>query len=122
MGGDGVIGGGLTFDAGSFLVFNPAETLTVNGSTVSFGGFGVANLFGLSSATPNGSYTLIDGLADFGTYANVSNFGLENAYNLGAGKSAYFSAGSLNLVVVPEPSSMLLLSLSCVAISRRRRL
>lgn len=121
IGGDGVIGGSLALDAGAFLVFDPTDTLTVNGTSVTFGGFGITNLFGLTSSTANGIYTLIDGSADFGAFANVSNFGLENAYNLGGGKSAYFTAGSLNLVVVPEPSSLVLSALSLFIITRRRR-
>ena len=39
--------------------------------------------------------------------ANVSNVGAGSAYSLGGGKSAYLQAGSLQLVVVPEPSAVI---------------
>ena len=36
---------------------------------------------------------------------NLDNLGSGNAYNLGAGVSAYFQQGSLQVVVVPEPAT-----------------
>lgn len=72
-----------------------------------------------------GGHTLIDGLADI-NFANVSDFGVENAVSLGDGKSAYLRSGSLVLQVVPEPSSLLLAGLGGLfaagsALRRRRR-
>lgn len=119
--GNGTIGGSLTLDAGANLLFSLTDTLTVNGATVSFGGFSITNLIGLDSTVANGTYTLIDGTADFGTFANVSNFGLSNAFDLGGGKSAYFESGSLNVVVIPEPNAVLLGGLGLLALIRRRR-
>jgi len=60
----------------------------------------------LTSGTADGIYTLINGTATI-DFANVSNVGSSNAYDLGGGKSAYFQSGSLDLVVtaVPEPSA-----------------
>lgn len=120
IGGDGVIQGALHFDAGAGWVFNPLTTLTVNGTSVSFGGFGIANLVGFTSSVTNGTYTLINGDASF-DFANVSNFGEENAYDLGGGRFAYFESGSLNLVVVPEPAACLLGGIAALLLLRRRR-
>jgi autotransporter-associated beta strand protein len=63
IGGDGSLGGSLHFGAGSNLIFSSTTTLTVNGSDVTFDGFGVANLIGLDGSTPDGTYVLIDGAA-----------------------------------------------------------
>jgi fibronectin-binding autotransporter adhesin len=120
IGGDGTITGSLAFLAGADFLFNPLTTLTVNTGTVSFGGFSVADLFGLTNAVATGTYTLIDGTATI-DFTNVSNFGLANAYSLGGGKSAYFESGSLNLVVIPEPRAALLGGLGLLALLRRRR-
>jgi len=125
IGGDGSIAGSLFLDAGASLLFEIGKTLTVNGASVSFGGFSLANLLGLDASTPIGSYTLIDGLADI-NFANVSDFGAENPVSLGDGKSAYLRSGSLVLQVVPEPSSLMLAGLGGVlaagyALRRRRR-
>jgi len=76
-----------------------------------------------------GTYTLLTGPNLGPTYfnaTNISNFGLSNALtNLGTGgtKSAYFQNGSLQLVVIPEPSTWALLagSLTVLVLLRRRR-
>ena len=120
IGGDGAITGNLAFASGADMLFNPSTTLTVNSGTVSFGGFGVADLVGLTNAVADGTYTLINGTATF-NFANVSNLGLANAYDLGGGKKAYFQSGSMNLVVIPEPRAALLGSLGLLALLRRRR-
>jgi len=100
IGGTGRIGGDLNLQAGAIFSFVPGNTLAVTGSAT-FGGFGVANIDGLTSSTPDGTYTLMSGLINF---ANVSNVGAGNAYSLGGNKSAYLQQGSMDLVVVPEPS------------------
>ena len=50
---------------------------------------------------------------------------LNDAYDLGNGKSAYFSIGSLDLNVVPEPSTYAMLAMAGVGFAgyvvRRRR-
>lgn len=119
LGGSGTIGGSLSFAADGKLDF--LSTLVVNGATVTFGsGFDMANILGLNSSVANGTYTLISGLADV-NLSGVLNVGAENAYNLGAGKSAYFQEGSLQVVVIPEPAAALLGGLGFLALLRRRR-
>ncbi len=124
IGGGGTIGGNLTFLDGAGMVFDPLQTLMVNGASVSFENFGVADLVGFSAAVPDGFYTLIDGTATVDT-TNLLNFGSANAVDLGGGRSAYFTTGSLNLVVVPEPSSFLLVGFGGLVVAGgviRRRL
>lgn len=127
LGGDGTItltGGNLNLDADAKFVFSLTETLTANGGSVIFGGLDITDLIGLDSSVANGTYTLIDGTSTF-IFANVANFGAENAFNLGSGKSAYFQEGSLQVVVVPEPSTWALLGVSMAGgliMFRRRKL
>ena len=120
IGGDGSIAGSLHLDAGAGFIFDPLTTLTVNGTSVSFGGFGIASLLGFNPSVANGTYTLINGTATF-NFANIANFGEENAYDLGGGRFAYFESGSLNLVVVPEPAACLLGGIGALLLLRRRR-
>lgn len=123
IGGTGTIASSLSISAGGKFVFNLTDALTVNGASVTFGtGFGIASLIGLDSSTANGTYGLIDGLATV-NLANVANIGAGNAYDLGSGKSAYFLSSGLQVVVVPEPSTLALLAgaLGIAVIFRRRR-
>lgn len=122
IGGDGLINGSLHLESGAAFVFDPTKTLTVNGAVVTFGGFGIVDLVGFSPAVPNGRYTLIDGIATTST-TNLLNIGPANAYGLGGGRSAYFEIGSLTLLVVPEPSGLVLATGALVAFAvvwRRR--
>jgi len=63
-----------------------------------------------SSSTPDGTYTLMSGLTSF-DLTNVSNVGAGSAYSLGSGKTAYLQTASspnaFQLVVVPEPTSLM---------------
>jgi autotransporter-associated beta strand protein len=132
LGGSGGLLGSLFLGSDAKFIFDLNYTglnaLTVGDSatdTVSFGGFGIANLVGLDNTVANGLYTLIDGLATVSTN-NLLNFGAGNAYDLGGGKSAYFSEGSLQVNVVPEPSTYAMLALAGAGfagyvIRRRRR-
>jgi autotransporter-associated beta strand protein len=109
LGGSGTIGGSVIYSSGANFAFSPATTLTINGASTTFGGFGVTNLLGLSSSTPDGTYTLMSGLTTF-DLTNVSNVGAGSAFSLGSGKTAYLQTASspnaFQLVVVPEPTSL----------------
>jgi fibronectin-binding autotransporter adhesin len=129
LGGTGSMTGSLSLASGAKFIFDlnavGANALTVNGSTVSFGAFGIDDLIGLDNTVANGAYTIIDGSATIDTI-NLSNLGEVNAFDLGDGKSAYFSEGSLVVNVVPEPSTYAMLALAGAGfagyvIRRRRR-
>lgn len=133
LGGNGGLLGSLFLGSDAKFIFDLNNTglnaLTVGDSatdTVSFGaGFGIDSLVGLDSSVANGAYTIIDGPATF-DFANVSNLGSNNAVSLGDGKFAYFSEGSLQVNVVPEPSTYAMLALAGAGfagyvIRRRRR-
>jgi len=121
IGGGGTIGGTLHFGSGAELLFSLTDTLTVNGATVSFAGFSIANLAGFDNTVPVGTYFLLDGDATVNT-ANLANLGPANPFIMGdTGKQAYFTTGSLNLVVIPEPRAALLGGLGLLALLRRRR-
>ena len=124
IGGSGTLGGSLSLAAGAQFVFSLTGALTVDGGSVTFGGFGIDDLVGLNSTVANGAYTIIDGAAAI-DFAGLANLGEENAFDLGGGKQAYFSTGSLVVNVVPEPSTYALLALGAIGIFvalRRRRL
>jgi autotransporter-associated beta strand protein len=113
LGGEGTVLGNLEFGSGALLAFNPNATLLVGSGLISFAsGFGIANIVGLNSSTEFGTYTLLDETAEgFISFSNLANVGLDNAFDIGGGKLAYFQQGSLQLVVVkpvPEPSTVLL--------------
>ncbi|MCC5848643.1 MAG: hypothetical protein JJU29_11155 [Verrucomicrobia bacterium] len=44
----------------------------------------------------------------------IQNWGVENAYDLGDGKSAYFSQGRLQLTVIPEPGTVVMMVIAIV--------
>ncbi len=111
IGGDGVITGDLILASATSIVFSLNKTLSVIGTVSIDSSFGIANLLGLDDSVANGIYTLIDRTStDFSTLG-LKNWGVNNAYDLGGGKSAYFQQGSLQVVVIPEPSASTLLLL-----------
>jgi fibronectin-binding autotransporter adhesin len=124
LGGTGSLAGSLSFAATSFLrVADLANPLAVAG-TVSFGsGFGIANLTGIDwdNLTLDTPYTVLDTSQVFGA-GDIADFGLANAVAVGSGgRQAYFTDGSLAVVVIPEPAAALLGGLGLLALLRRRR-
>jgi MYXO-CTERM domain-containing protein len=128
LGGNGSIGGSVTFNAGSKFAFSTTSVLDVNGASVSFGGFSISDLSGLTGSVDVGTYTLIAGSASISA-TNLANVGSANAFSLSAEKNAYFDLGTgdLQLVVasaIPEPaaySAVLGLGVVALAAARRRR-
>jgi fibronectin-binding autotransporter adhesin len=136
IGGSGTIGGNLTLANGALFAFDPDNTLTLSGSSTFAldSSFGVASLRTLSGAELDwdaigvGTYTLITGGnlgPSFFSASNIGNFGVGNALTglgMGGTKSAYFQNGSLQLVVVPEPSTWALLGgVAAVGVFMMRR-
>ena len=77
--------------------------------------FGVDDLPGIDSTLADGIYTLIDGTVSDFSLMGLENFGAGNAFDLGDGKSATFSEGSLQLNVIPEPGTIVMFALAGLA-------
>ncbi|MFM2298337.1 MAG: hypothetical protein RL117_2044 [Verrucomicrobiota bacterium] len=124
IGGTGSLAGDLEFGENSLLrIVNLADALSVAGNITFGSGFGINNLIGLDwdALDLNTSHTLINTSQTFNT-AGLDNFGFENRVAVGnTGREAYFTNGSLALVIVPEPSVTLLSGMSLLACLRRRR-
>ncbi len=131
---DATLGGGgsvdaITFNGGAFLeIFSTIDvSAALSATSISFAtaGFGIESLRYNGAALDwtsiaSGNYTLLTGNLDS---SNLGNFELANAYIIGDGRHAYFTDGSLKLVVeaIPEPSTALLGALGLLALLRRRR-
>lgn len=129
VGGDGIVYGDLTLASGARLVFATNRTLTVTGAVAMDSSFGIASLIGMDSSVANGTYTLIDGTAtDFSTLG-LQNWGYDNRQQINDPgdphyKAAYLQEGSLQVVVIPEPSTMVLLligAIGALGVGRRKR-
>ncbi len=112
-------GAELSMGAGSTLLFSTVgPTVTSAGNMTFASGFGVANLVGLDVTVPAGTYTLVTGTVDT---SNLSNVGSSNAYTYAPDHTAYFLPGSLNLVVVPEPTGLAALAAGTALLGWRLR-
>jgi autotransporter-associated beta strand protein len=136
FGGNGTVNGNLTLDNGAFFAFDTAYTLDLDdGSTFALNNsFGVASLRNLNGGAidwgsiGDGTYTLIQGAnlgSGFFSASNISNFGFDNRLTgLAGGREAYFTNGSLQLVVIPEPGTLALMGITGLALLaglRRRK-
>jgi autotransporter-associated beta strand protein len=128
IGGSGSLAGGLSLASGALFVFDPLTSFNVSGVVTLDNSFSVASLVSANGSAFNwgsvseGTYTLINTTS---TFNNIQNFGAANAASIGSGRSAYFQNGSLQLVVVPEPSAIALaglgVALAGYAAWKRRR-
>jgi fibronectin-binding autotransporter adhesin len=116
IGGIGSLAGDLTIASNGLFVFNPANpTLDVSGAVTLANSFGVSSLVNLDGtgidwgSVANGNYTLIGTTAS--TFSNIQNFGVDAAAPIDNGRTAYFTDGSLTLVIVPEPGAFALAGL-----------
>jgi autotransporter-associated beta strand protein/T5SS/PEP-CTERM-associated repeat protein len=121
IGGNGTVNGNLTIADGGMIDFSLGALAVNSSSTVSFGGFTLDDVVGFDKNTAvNGTYTILSGSFTLDS-ANIANFGLANAFTRGDGKQVYFEQGSLNIVVIPETSSILLGLTGSLLLLRRRR-
>ena len=128
VGGGGSIGGTLSFGINSFFdIFAAVENndpLSVTGTVTFAGGFGIDNLTGVNWDTvADGTYTLLTGSGQDFSLAGLDNWGEGQKASIGTitGRYAYFESGSLKMVVIPEPSAMVLGALGALGLSLRRR-
>lgn len=122
IGGTGSIGSTLSLIGGSFHVVDLLDALQVTGTVSIYAGFGVDDLVGLTwGSVDAGTYTLINGTLGVGVFDALSHNTPGTAFDVGFGKTAYFQEGSLQLVVIPEPSAALLGGLGVLLLLRRRR-
>ncbi len=124
--GSGDAGSGITGNvniaAGGTLDISQGLLTLAPGTTLSFGGFDFGDIIGFDVNTAAvGTHTLVLGDFTLDT-TNLANFGAGNALDLGGGRSAYFSEGSLAVTIIPEPSAALLAGIGALAMLRRRRL
>jgi autotransporter-associated beta strand protein len=131
IGSNGSAGGlanGLTINAGGNLDLtgatintNSTGVLSLTGGSLTLGALTFQDLVGwdwLNAA--EGTYELIDGSfsINWGSTVYLSE---ATAYDFGNGKKGYFTSGSLQAVIIPEPSAALLGGLGLLALLRRRR-
>ncbi|QTN32381.1 autotransporter-associated beta strand repeat-containing protein [Akkermansiaceae bacterium] len=127
-GSSGTLGSGLTIEksgkldlTNATIAANSTGILGLTGGSLTLGDLTFQDIVGWDwlNAAP-GTYELIDGTfsIDFGGTVFLSE---GTAYDFGNGKSGYFTSGSLNAVIIPEPSTFLLSGLGALLLLRRRR-
>ena len=128
IGGNGTLGKGLTLAAGGSLDLtgatlgsNSAGILSLTGGSLTLGNLTFQDLVGWNWADAEaGTYELMDGEFSI-NWGDTAYLDAGSAYDFGNGKKGYFESGSLNVVIIPEPSGALLGGLGLLALLRRRR-
>jgi autotransporter-associated beta strand protein len=127
-GGVGVLGAGLTMSSGAAFDLTGATIgasstgiLGVSGGELTLSKLTFQDVIGWDWRNAGlGTYQLIAG--DFEINWGETEFlSRETAYDFGNGFQGYFTSGSLNVVIVPEPSIPLLASSGGLVWMRRRR-
>jgi fibronectin-binding autotransporter adhesin len=127
IGGNGTLGKGLTLAAGGSLDLtgatlgsNSAGILSLTGGSLTLGNLTFQDLVGWNWADAEaGTYELMDGEFSI-NWGDTAYLDAGSAYDFGNGKKGYFESGSLNVVIIPEPSGALLGGLGLLALLRRR--
>jgi autotransporter-associated beta strand protein len=125
----GGLGNGLTIQAGGNLDLtgatlgtNSSGILGITAGDLTLDNLAFTDLVGWDYANAAfGTYELIGGnfTVNFGSTASISP---ETAYDFGNGKFGYFTSGSLNAVIIPEPNVAALIgALGGILLLRRRR-
>lgn len=97
LGGNGTVGGNVTFASGGGLVFRANPLKIAAGKTVKFEDFRIEDVVGLEAGLIGHTYTLIQGGVQFD---HIFDENPQTAVNLGNGKAAYFlGRGTNNLQV-----------------------
>ncbi len=124
FGGIGTLEGDLDFaDTAMLHVVDISDAMRIIGNVTFGSGFGIANLSGIDwdKIAMDSAFTILSTTQKFST-SDISNLGVENAIVVGStGRMAYFQTGSLQLVVIPEPSALLLGGFSLLALLLLRR-
>jgi fibronectin-binding autotransporter adhesin len=126
IGGNGSLAGSLTLNAGALLDLSGSsislastDILTVAGP-ITLADFNFANLLGWDASLADpGTYTLIQGGGSVTLGGTTPTF--DAPFDFGNGKQGYFQQGSLQVVIIPEPSSALLALLASLPLALRRR-
>ena len=128
LGGSGTLGGSLALGSGANLDLTGAtiglsstNILTIAaGKAITLTDFMFSDIIGWdASAADIGTYTIINGGGSLTLSGTTPT--LANPFDFGNGKQAYFQSGSLQVVVIPEPSTWLLGGLGAIGLSLRRR-
>ena len=124
----GTLGNGLTIQeggnldlTGATIALDSTGILSLTGGSLTLGNLTFQDLVGWDWLNAEeGTYELIEGTfaIDWGATAHLSP---ETAYDFGNGRMGYFTSGSLNVVIVPEPRAALLGGLGLLFLLCRRR-